>query len=126
MCNLREYSLLTYRPPVGITKAPYTNFPITEILYLAKVYFKSRSYLAGVAEVQLRGHLSNMNVILYMWPLFWVFYKPGGGYKGTEEIGSVTPTLAPVSLLVVVVSFISNRIQQWNNTRKKKTLCRYP
>ena len=28
--------------------------------------------------------------------------------------------------VVVVVSFISNRIQQWNNTRKKKTLCRYP
>ena len=27
---------------------------------------------------------------------------------------------------LVVVSFISNRIQQWNNTRKKKTLCRYP
>ena len=31
-----------------------------------------------------------------------------------------------MSPLVVVVSFISNRIQQWNNTRKKKTLCRYP
>ena len=29
-------------------------------------------------------------------------------------------------VVVVVVSFISNRIQQWNNTRKKKTLCRYP
>ena len=27
--------------------------------------------------------------------------------------------------VVVVVSFISNRIQQSNNTRKKKTLCRY-
>ena len=31
-----------------------------------------------------------------------------------------------VVVVVVVVSFISNRIQQWNNTRKKKTLCRYP
>ena len=28
--------------------------------------------------------------------------------------------------VVVVVSFISNRIQQRNNTRKKKTLCTYP
>ena len=31
-----------------------------------------------------------------------------------------------IRVVVVVVSFISNRIQQWNNTRKKKTLCRYP
>ena len=27
--------------------------------------------------------------------------------------------------VVIVVSFISNRIQQWNNTRKKNKLCRY-
>ena len=36
------------------------------------------------------------------------------------------PRLLSAQLVVVVVSFISNRIQQWNNTRKKKTLCRYP
>ena len=53
-------------PGVGVTKAPFVNFSVSQILDLAKVpvrLFASHSYLTGVTAAELRRHLSNMNMI---------------------------------------------------------------
>ena len=49
---------------VGVTKAPFVNFAITENFGSAKIqvrYLKSRSLSSGISA----AYLSNMNVILY-------------------------------------------------------------
>ena len=53
-------------PGVGVTK-PFFSVPLfstfSVIVKTSVSYWISRSYLAGVTAAQLRGHLSNMNVI---------------------------------------------------------------
>ena len=55
-----------HRAGVGVTKAPFVNFPVSKIFDLAKVpvrLFVSHSYLTGVTTAELWQHLSNMNTI---------------------------------------------------------------
>ena len=59
--------LLTfYAPGVGVTK-PISSVPLfSQFFIIVKTYFScyiSRLYLTGVAAAELRGHLSNINVI---------------------------------------------------------------
>ena len=58
---------------VGVTK-PISAVPLFfKIFFIVKTHFScwiSRLYLTGVAAAQLRGHLSNMNVIQGIWHVF--------------------------------------------------------
>ena len=58
--------LTVYAPGVGVTK-PISSVPLfSQFFIIVKTYFScyiSRLYLTGVAAAQLRGHLSNINVI---------------------------------------------------------------
>ena len=52
---------------MGVTKAPFVNFSVSNIFDLAKVhvrYLESHSYLTGVPAAGLRRHLSNINAII--------------------------------------------------------------
>ena len=51
---------------VGVTKAPFVNFSVSEIFDPAKVparFFASYSFLTCVPAAERRQHLLNMNVI---------------------------------------------------------------
>ena len=51
---------------VGVTKAPFANFSVSEIFDLVKVparFPESHSYLTGVTAAELRRHLPNINMI---------------------------------------------------------------
>ena len=57
---------ISRNPGVGVTKAPFVNFSVSQILDLPKVpvrLFASHSYLTGVTAAELRRHLSHMNMI---------------------------------------------------------------
>ena len=66
--NLERVNRLHLETGLGWgTKAPFVNFSVSKIFYLAKVlvrFFKSHSYLTGVTAAQLQWHLSNINVML--------------------------------------------------------------
>ena len=66
--NLPNYS------EFGVTKAPIVNFILSKMFDLAKVpirFLESHSYLTCVTAAELRWHLSNINVILNSWRVFW-------------------------------------------------------
>ena len=53
-------------PGVGVTKPIFSVPLFSQFFIIAKAHFNfkiSRLYLTGVATAQLRGHLSNMNVM---------------------------------------------------------------
>ena len=67
-------------PGVGVTKAPFVNFSVSEIFDHAKVpvrFLESHSYLTAVTAAELRWHLPNINVIFNYKCLFWQWWKIG-------------------------------------------------
>ena len=57
---------VTVRPGLGVNKAPFINFSVSEIFNLVEVplrFFESHSCLTGITAAEQRRHLSNMNVI---------------------------------------------------------------
>ena len=62
----KSYRYHIIGPGVGITKAPFVNFSVSNIFHLVKVplrLFKSHLYLTGATTAELRRHLSNINMI---------------------------------------------------------------
>ena len=60
------YWYCSFKPGVGVTKAPFVNLSVSKILDLSKVplkLFESHLYLTGATAAELRRHLSNINVI---------------------------------------------------------------
>ena len=61
-------------PGVGVTEALFVNSSVSKIFNEAKVplrIFESHLYLTGATAAQLQWHLSNINVTLNSWHLFW-------------------------------------------------------
>ena len=79
---------------VGVTKAPFVDFPVSKIFDLTKVpvrLFVSHSYLTGVTTatpVKYEHDIQSKTSVLTM--------VKNREINGTEEIGLVTPTPAQI------------------------------
>ena len=65
--GLYAFSKCPNTPGVGVTKAPFANFYVKDILDLSKVHtkillFESYSYMTGATAADLRQHLLNINL----------------------------------------------------------------
>ena len=61
-------------PGVGVTNAPFVDFPTSKCFDLAEVpirFFTFHLYLTGIIAAEMRRHLSNINVIFSIQRVFW-------------------------------------------------------
>ena len=81
-CSTKEISNWAV---VGVAKPPFVDFSVIGIDDVTNLYVKFfKSVSTSVDTAQLRGLLSNVNVIFSMWP---VFLRRNGKNNYTEEIG---------------------------------------